>query len=183
MQPFDFDSLRVEIQNAARQALQEVVAEYGTEAICGFSLYSDDGAMTVCPATNTLAHLRQHQERTPEEADYYKFSPAEWALEGDGAVEAFNAICTKVRTYVMALDEDEDRFVAFRDQLFETCVTVLEELRKAGEFQRFGIPQIPVVFAVSDSDPQLVVECARMGRLNDPELVAEHRAWTDTWRV
>ncbi|GHH70053.1 hypothetical protein GCM10017673_21320 [Streptosporangium violaceochromogenes] len=48
---------------------------------CGYAFYSDADAVSVGCAVNTRAHLARAQAADPE---YYRWTPAEWALEGFG---------------------------------------------------------------------------------------------------
>lgn len=50
----DFEILREEIEKITKKAFIEMFENYGTDEIYGFCLYSDEGAMTVCPSTNTI---------------------------------------------------------------------------------------------------------------------------------
>ncbi len=43
--------------------------------------------MTVCPAANTTTHLAKTQKANDDFAADYKFSPAEWAYQCEGANE------------------------------------------------------------------------------------------------
>jgi len=177
---FDFVALEARILEAARQAFREVAAAHPEQQLCAFALYSDDGAMTVCPSINTIEHLTQRQRQHPDDAAFYKFATPEWRFEATGADLAFQSICDDVRGYVLALaDFDGKPFTRFRDSLFETCLRVLERLRTEEPFRG---DNVLLVFAVSDSDPDIKTELARMKRLNAAHVVAEFRRWTKTWR-
>ena len=54
----DFDILKQQIETAAKNAFLEMYKKHGTEDIYSFALYSDEGAMTVCPSSNTLEALQ-----------------------------------------------------------------------------------------------------------------------------
>jgi hypothetical protein len=193
--PFDFAALEVEIRRAAKQAFDEVASAHPDEQLCAFALYSDDGAMTVCPSINTVQHLARMQSKYPDEAPYYKFAPPEWKYEATGADAAFGAICLQVRTQALAFEgvtAEAARTLAgvsplrmapappgfddFKSELFETCVRVLESLRADPLFAG-----VLLVFAVSDSDPSVESELAMIERLNDEAVVSEFRTWTKTW--
>ena len=85
----DFENLKLEIESAAKKAFTEMVEEHGNENIYAFALYSDDGAMTMCPATNTVEHIKNAD---PDDIEYYKFEPAEWKYEMKGADNEFDQI-------------------------------------------------------------------------------------------
>ena len=179
--PVDFSALAEQITQAAKAAFLEVLHRHRDEGIYAFALYSDGGAMTVCPATNTQAHLAG---QPADEAAYYKFEPAEWKYEMVGAEEQFNAICYQLRTALDELpDDDEAAFEAFRGQLFATCVQVLADLHRVQFFQQAAGHEVFLVISVSDDDPD-PAETARMIRqLNDNAYRDEYLAWMRTWQT
>lgn len=196
--PFDFAALERKIATATLQVFRDVARAYPDESVCAFALYSDDGAVTVCPAFDLQSHraARDAAAADENEADAETFSPAEWALEGFGAA-AFKDICTAVRTHVLEevcggsvgllelacglhLDRYGDAFVAFRVELFETCVRTLERLRADGAFDAY--PGLLILFAVSDTDPLEEDEIRMLKRLNgDSPYVARYVGWTKRW--
>ncbi len=90
----DFEILKQQIEEAAKKAFLEVYEKHGAEEIYCFALYSDEGAMTVCPAANTMKVMEDVDE---DDALYYKYEPAEWTYEMEGADKEFNDICTQLR--------------------------------------------------------------------------------------
>lgn len=193
--PFDFAALEIEVREAAKRAFKEVADAHPAEQICAFALYSDDGAMTVCPSINTTQHLAAKQLKYPGEAMYYKYAPAEWKYEATGADAEFSAICLEVRTHALAFEgitaADAQTldgvsplrptpaprgFATFKHELFETCMRVLESLRADPMFAG-----VTLVFAVSDTDSTPQEEIAMIERLNDKAVVDEFRSWTKTW--
>jgi hypothetical protein len=180
MEQFDFAGLQTEIEQAARQAVDDMARRLPDETICAFALYTDGGAMTVCPATETLGHLRQAQHDAPGEEDFHRFCSTEWRFEGDGAEDAFERICTRVRTEVLSREGDDAGFDDFKRQLCETCVRALESLRVEGVFDRLG-PDFLLMFGVADDDVPVELARAWVARLNSPSVVAAFHAWTLTW--
>jgi hypothetical protein len=55
--------------------------------------------MTVCPATNTLQML----DEDDDDLLYYKYEPAEWTYEMEGANDDFNEICTRLRSSLIRI--------------------------------------------------------------------------------
>jgi len=170
----DFKKLALKIEVATRQAFSEMVKLHGSEGIYGFALYSDEGAMTVCPSTNTLKHLA---ESDPNDRLYYKYEPATWKYEMEGADEAFEEISSLLNGEVMANEEDEDWFDDFQKKLFETCVKVLEKLKNEGFFKKTAGKDIFLTFTVSDYDfePRDMERIAK--RLNDNAYTKEYVNW------
>ncbi len=184
MSDFDFASLQIEIEQAARQAFEEVVQTHNLKDVYGFALYSDDGAMTVCPAINTLSHLQRAMNDDPDDEGTYRFYPSEWRYEGEGAADAFEKICTRVRTAVLDSEEqetDEKWFTWFKKNLFEACIKALETLRREQFFTRFGDADYLVMFTVSDGDINAKTEIARVARLNSPDTVVAFKKYVAGW--
>lgn len=171
------DDLATAILTAARTAFAEVRAAAPPGGWCGYALYSDDGAMTVCLAANAREHLAAAAASAGETAADAvvvsavdtEWSTAEWSHEGiahehfDGVHELLDARLDAAR--------DDDAFGAFRDALFEACVRVLETLVAEGAF---GPPDDHVVvFTVSDGWSE-ERDRAWVSRLNPPAVAARY---------
>ncbi len=180
---FDFKALKVEIVAASIQAINELTTQYNKEEFCSFSIYTDSGAMTVCSTMNTLSELKRVQaEEDPDEQAYFKFSPQEWPPRYEkGAEKSFNALCEKTYNAVMEDEEDDDEawFKWFQENLTETCLSALEELRS--DFLADRGDNFLLMFVVSDDDLPAKIQCAQVARLNSPVVAAEFKAWTKTW--
>ena len=144
---FDFQSLKKKIEFATKKCLMENKEKYGSD-ICAFALISDDGAMTVVPFTNTHTHLKKMQLEDLAYEDDYEFNPSEW-LTDDGANDEFSEICKILRT-----EEEKENldFAKFKNELFETCVEVLQDLRREKAFFEILQKDILVMFDISDTD-------------------------------
>lgn len=144
------------------------------------SLYSDDGAVTVCPSINTAAHLAKTQRDHPDDAMVYKFATPEWRFEMIWADAEFDAICDRVRGHVMTQDGSDAlprrEFAKFRGALFEPCLRGLESLRRERAFK-----DVLLVYAVSEMNFSIRTELARIKRLNPKPVVDEFWAWTRKW--
>jgi hypothetical protein len=172
MTTLSFAALQKRIEDAARNAFQEVARNHPAERLCAYALYSDSSAMTVCPSVNSLSHLVKVQATDPSDPYYYKWSPAEWAFEFEGAAENFNDISAALRIESSRLADNA--FASFRDGLFECCVSALERLVSEGYFHRDS--DTVIRFAVSDfSDPP--TELGWIQRLNSRALAEEFERW------
>lgn len=172
---FDFASLQRRIVAASKRAFRDMAKLSPKDPICSFALYSDDGAMTVCPAFDTASARAARLAADPHLSN--KYCPPEWSHEMVGGDREFDAICSTVADHVLALERG---FPAFRKALFETCLCALDELREAGQFDTS--PPLLVMFDVSDADLSKATQIAWMRRLNPGSpLVAEFRRWTAEW--
>lgn len=174
----DFGILRQRIEVATKKAFCEMYEKHGTEGIYGFALYSDEGAMTVCPSTNTLEMINGVDR---EDVTYYKYEPAEWKFEMKGADKEFNYICTFLREELEKNDEDDEWFQNFQAQLYSTCIDVLEKLKNEKFFKDIIGKDIFLIFTVSDYEFEKQDLKDIIIRLNDNEYKSEYLEWMDTW--
>ncbi|MDW9382649.1 DUF4303 domain-containing protein [Chryseobacterium sp. JV558] len=174
----DFEILKQQIEDAARKAFLEVYEKHGSEEIYSFALYSDEGAMTVCPATNTMKVLKAADE---DDALYYKYEPAEWTYEMKGADEEFNEICTQLRAELDKHDDDDQWFEGFQTKLYSTCIEVLEKLKNENFFTKITGKDIFLIFTVSDYEFESEELKDLIVRLNDNEYKSEYLNWMATW--
>jgi hypothetical protein len=174
----DFENVKQEIERATKQAFIEMYEKHGAEQIYAFALYSDEGAMTVCPATNTRQYLA-----TVDQSDlaYFTFEPAEWKYEMQGADKAFNAICDALRQAVFENEDDEAWFKQFQRQLFDTCIDVLEKLKNENFFRQIIGKDIFLTFTVSDYEFNHKEIKNIINRLNSSEYKTQYWDWMKTW--
>ncbi|WP_300669630.1 DUF4303 domain-containing protein [Soonwooa sp.] len=175
----DFEILKQQIEDATKKAFIEMHELHGSENIYAFALYSDEGAMTVCPSTNTLTALEAHAN--DDEQEYYKFEPAEWKYEMQGANDEFNKICKDLRDELYANEENEAWFDHFQKSLFDTCIDVLEKLKSENFFQKIIGKDIFLFFTISDYDFKKKDIKAIVEKLNDNSYKDEYLAWMKSW--
>lgn len=174
----DFDILKQQIETAAKNAFLEMYEKHGTENIYSFALYSDEGAMTVCPSSNTLEAIQNIDE---DDAVYYKYEPAEWAYEMQGADDEFNNICTQLREELDRNEDNDEWFNEFQGKLYSTCIEVLEKLKNENFFKNITGKDIFLIFTVSDYEFEKQDLKDIIIRLNDNEYKGEYLEWMDTW--
>ena len=178
--PFDFPRFQQQLTQATQAAFRELLAAHRAEDFYSFALYSDEGALTVCPAANTLAHLAA---QPPEDQAYAKFEPAEWAYERRGAEAQFEELSRQLRTHVLGEDLAAEAFEQFRQQLYATCVAVLAELRQQQFFDQAAGREVFLLFSVSDSDTPVAELAQLVKQLNHNAYRAEHLAWLASWET
>ncbi|SFE50542.1 protein of unknown function [Chitinophaga sp. CF118] len=180
----NFDTLRQKIEEATKKAFIEMFENYGADEIYGFALYSDEGAMTVCPSTNTLKHLTTVDQ---DDLTYHKFEPAEWKYEMKGADEEFNEICIQLRTeleeneFLDNHEYNEEWFLKFQSQLYKTCIGVLEKLKNEGFFNKIVGKDIFLTFTVSEYEFETKDLENIINKLNDDAYKTEYLDWMKTW--
>lgn len=172
----DFQKIEKDIYEATKIAFRELVAHSQTEPLGAFARYTDEGAMTVCPAANTATHLAETQKANTDFAADYKFSLAEWAYESEGADSLFNAISGQLSARLDELSADESAFEEFRDGLFTVCFRVLKTLNADGFFETTAGGPVMLLFAVSDADIT-ARDVAIVRELNSAKIGDEYEQW------
>ena len=173
----NFTELKEQIKFATKQAFIEMCEKHKDERIYAFALYSDEGAMTVCPSTNTLDYLEMQED--DEDFKYYKFEPAEWKYEMVGADKLFaeiSELCHKEADKV----EDEE-FGSFKNQLYSTCIDVLQELKSEDFFKQTAGEDIFLIFTISDDEFSKKEVKKIVNRLNDNDYNKEYFDWMKEW--
>ena len=180
----NFEALKQEIEVATKKAFIEMFENYGAEEIYGFALYSDEGAMTVCPSTNTLKHLTTVDQNY---LTYYTFEPAEWKYEMQGAAREFDHISKQLRTELEKnefLDNGEYNeawFATFQSQLYETCIGVLEKLKSEDFFKNIVGKDIFLMFTVSEYEFETKDLKKIIKRLNNNTYKTKYLKWMKKW--
>lgn len=169
--------LKEKIELATKQAFTEMYKKHGKEKIYAFALYSDEGAMTVCPSTNTIDALKKHEG--DDDFLYYKYEPAEWKYEMQGADELFNEISKYCRSEVSKMEDDE--FEPFQKQLYETCLEILLKLKSENFFEQIAGENIFLNFTVSDYEFSKKDVKNIVNSLNDNKYNKEYLDWMKTW--
>lgn len=177
---FDLKKLELKIETATREAFQEMVEKHKQECIYAFALYSDEGAMTVCPSTNTMNYL---ETKPNNDLTYYKFQPAEWKYEGDGADKKFAKICNKLYKEVEKDKYDDDSlFEDFQNELYQTCIEVLKKLKQENFFKDILGYDIFLMFSVTDYEQDRKLLAQTIANLNENPYRDAYLEWMKTWR-
>lgn len=178
----NFIELKSEIEVATRNAFLEMFKEHEKEGIYAFALYSDEGAMTVCPATNTLEHL---EKQSKDDYLLVKYEPAEWKYEGQGASELFDNICKLCFKKVSEMEENdkiyERDFGKYQNQLYETCIEVLEKLKSENFFKQIVGKDVLLLFTATEYVFKKEKYQEIITRLNDNDYKKEYLNWLETW--
>lgn len=167
---FDFEALRREIRDGARQAFTAVRSAHPGERVNSYALVTDESAMTIGHVAASAETLQQ-----TEDPDEYRFMPDEWTLEEGGEFldVAYRLILPRHQDLPFQLE-----FREFRDGVFEAGVRALEELVEEGFFgSETERDDVLVLFHVTDADDLDDV----VARLNTPAMTARYREWWDSW--
>jgi hypothetical protein len=163
------------IKEAAIKAFKSVRQQEPELRFCGYGLYSDTDAITVCPAQNSCIHLTNMIDDDPDDKEYYRWSPGEWSHESKG-IEFFNEISTYLRTEAKLI-KSIDKYEQFKSDVYQSCVLVLKELREEGFFSDMDGNGV-IVFTVSDTLNSS--ECEWIGLLNNDDASQEFKDWIKT---
>ena len=183
----NFVELENKIEKATKKAFIEMYEKHKDEEIYCFSIYSDEGAMTVCPSTNTLDFLDKLDEEEKEQLAYYKFEPAEWKYEMMGADEDFNEICKDLRNelenneYLDNEEYNEKWFLKFQKALYQTCINILKKLKDENFFKKITGKDIFLIFSVSEYEFEKEEVEIMVSNLNNKGYRTEYLEWMKTW--
>jgi hypothetical protein len=174
----DFLRLRSLIRDAARTAFTELRQAHPDETFYAFSLYTDDGAMTIMPAANSEEGYRRKVQSygytKPQDTSYVRWATAEWAYEAAGEGH-FDAAHDLLNGPGRDDGEDERAFIHFLGRLIESMVGALKDLDEEGFFGAGKAREGVTLFVtISDSDLSDAVEKRSSSELNPP---AVHKAF------
>ena len=170
----NFKKLEEKIVQASLVALNEFGEKFPEKKICGFALYSDDGAMTICNSINTTDFFEEGFDENGEYPLDYKFSTAEWEFESEFADKEFSEISRIL--FERESEDDDEEFEKFRQELFETCCRALVKVKEQNKDNKVFDQNPLFLFAVSDSEiDQLQIETVK--KLNDERTFEEFERW------
>ncbi|MCD2425809.1 DUF4303 domain-containing protein [Niabella pedocola] len=161
------------IEAATRTAFTELINRSDKERIYSFALYSDEDAVTLCPAANTLEYLEKAADT--DALPYYTFEPVEWKYEMEGAAAAFDAISRQLWQI------NQQQAQPFGEQLQEICVAVLLRLRNEGFFDTMAGREVFLLYHISDYDWAPGVPEKIVTQLNDNTYRQQYLNWIQTW--
>jgi len=176
----DFNRLKQKIEDAAKKAFLELYERHKEEEIYAFALYSDEGAMTVCPSTNTVRFFDEYKYE--DDWIYYKYEPAEWKYEMQGADKGFDEISNELYKEVLKISDDNEAFTTFQQNLYKVCIEVLEKFKNENFFKQITGKDVFLIFTVSDYDFSKKEFENIIVRLNDNAYKTEYLDWIKTWK-
>lgn len=169
--------LEEDVYQAASAAFTALQAAHPDEQFYAFALYTDSGAMTICPAASSREALarkfaKEGIDAADEDVPYYTWSTSEWPYEAwEDAL--FNDICTRLRESLEG-EENHEHFLA---QVFQTMTRAMARVRDDGVFAEGDSGDAPVLFVtLTDDDQAEAVEDESAQTLNSPEVYARFAA-------
>jgi hypothetical protein len=162
------DRFKAQVKQGAARAFKAISADHPGEQIYAFAVYSDDGAMTVCPAANSEeAYSEKSRCADPSDLVYYRWNTGDWAYEFEH-VEAFDGACAMLNDLRQAMGE-EAYYEGVRNDVFRTMVAALEELNGENVFGTGAARErITVFFTISDGGEEW--EAYSVPRCNPPAV-------------
>lgn len=170
----DWVDLEVRVYEAAKSAFSSLKKARPNEEFYVCALYTDSGAMTICPSANSFRGLEEkisqedEEDRSNEVVQYYKWASSEWAYEAWQS-EDFEGVCKSLRESAERSD-----FENFQSQVFLTMTNALLLLKNEGFFQSFNARQSPVLFVtITDDDRAEELENKSARILNGEQVFGE----------
>jgi hypothetical protein len=162
------DRFKAQVKQGAAQAFKAFSADHPGEQIYAFAVYSDGGAMTICPAANSEeAYSEKSRGADPSDLVYYRWNTGDWAYEFEH-VEAFDGASAMLDDLRQAMGE-EAYFNDAHEDVFKTMVAALEELNMENVFSTGAARErITVFFTISDGGEEW--EAYSVPRCNPPAV-------------
>ncbi|VAW49424.1 hypothetical protein MNBD_GAMMA03-2146, partial [hydrothermal vent metagenome] len=111
----------------------------------------------------------------PDDSIYYKWSPAEWKHEFEGA-EFFEDISKALQEEAKKMNT-QGQFLEFKKNVYEACVESLESLIKNNFFSKDSNDCI-IIFTLSDTEDS-INEIKWVERLNNEQKAHEFSNWVN----
>ncbi len=189
----DLAQLHAVLKDATRQAFADLRRQHPQERFYAFALYTNDVGQYIVPSANTEEGLARHAARAARHDGAavalhrasLRWSPCDWAYHVDASLIPFFAGVERLLAEGPApYDLDDEACEQQVSGVFETCLTVLEELDAEGVFGR-GHERAALVINLLMGDQSDEERRERARRLNPPapytrfaqELDDGHRAF------
>lgn len=174
MQEFNFKQFKSKLKKSTKKAFLQLREKH--KNICAFGLYSDESAMSISISYNIQSHLKEMWDDDPDEKAYYRWSPGEWFCESyvNDEFEELNRELYPRHLAGERFSTDEE-FLKFREDLFNTAVEVLLELKNEELFDEFN-EEFILLFSVSEYE-NMEKEIEWVKQLNSEESAKQFEEW------
>lgn len=167
-----YEFLKKRLETVVGKIYTEFLEKHPKEDICGFSIYSDESAMSASVAINTRKHLEHCINQTSGCDSYFRFWPNEWeyqSLESKG-LDDVNDILHEAHFTI-----PEKQFDEHRKKIFDIMVDVMEELKDKNLFDGLEDDFVLIFTVTGFLGLDMAVGFAR--RLNSETIAQEYEAW------
>jgi hypothetical protein len=171
MAGIDYDVLKDKLKKIVLEIFNNYIKGHGIKDICGFSLYSDEDAMSVSVAINTYEHLENNIKEFPENLLDFKYNPEEWndIIECEELNE-YNKILEKIYFKLKKKQHNEHK-----EKIYKLCVETIDELKEEQCFSNLS-NNFLLLFSISSFEfPELVIEYNK--KYNSENNVKEYEQW------
>lgn len=167
-------NFKEELKKITHATFKGCLERLDEKEIAGFGLYSDTSAMTISVSCNTFKHLKELQEDEEGEGVYFRWTVGEWKYEMINSKE-FTELTAWMQEESRKTENNQGKFIQYRNYIYKTAVEVLEELKQEGVFSNMH-KDFVLMFGVSDfSDVQMEISFVK--RLNTVEQAKEFEEW------
>ncbi len=169
------EQFRAELKIAAKNAFEKALKEIGPEDICGFAFHTDEEAMTITTMVNTRLHLQEMIKEDPEETNYYRFTPDEWAQDLELAPLFSNYL------YQLNQSTPEEAYEQYTKDTFHLFINILRELKEEGLFSTMKEDFLLLLNITDFWDFEFMSETFRL--LNSPALSKEYDIYLNSQEI
>jgi hypothetical protein len=171
MKSIDYNDIKNTLKEIVCKIFNNYKKEYGVKNICGFAIYSDEDAMTICVALNTYDYFKDSiKDNTEYECDY-KFNPEEWKtiVEND-ELNNLSTILEKINS-----NAGKKKFIEHKNNIYKLCIDVLDEMKNELYFNELK-EDFVLLFSISDSDfTETIIEYNK--KFNSKIIAKEYDEW------
>jgi hypothetical protein len=171
MANIDYGALKNNLKKIVLELFNDYIKDHGINDICGFSLYSDEDAMSVSVAANTYEHLENNIKEFPENSLDFKYNPEEWKdmIECE-ELDEYNKTLGKIYFKLKKKQLNEHK-----EKIYKLCVEIIDELKEEQHFKNLPDDFI-LLFSISSFDfPELVIEYNK--KYNSKNNMKEYEQW------
>ncbi|RXE86808.1 DUF4303 domain-containing protein [Pseudoalteromonas sp. A757] len=160
-------------EQAIRGCFAQLKSRQPESKLIAFGLYCDSNCSSLAPSANSNEHLNSLIEEDPQDSTYYKWSPREWAFEGEGS-EYFQEISEQ-------MTENLNKAVSatllnqHKLDVARMAVNALKRVKDSGFFNELGIRPI-IAFSIIDFEDS-ATEKSWIKNLNTEIEFLEFERW------
>jgi hypothetical protein len=171
MANIDYDVLKNNLKKIVLELFDNYTKEHDIKDICGFSLYSDEEAMSISAAINTYEHLENDIKEFPEYPLDFKYNPEEWkdiieSKKLDEYSKTLAKICFKLKN---------KQHNEHKEKIYKLCIEVIKELKEEQYFKNLSNDFL-LLFSISSFDfPEFVIENNK--KYNSKNIAEEYEQW------
>jgi hypothetical protein len=167
----DYNMLKNNLKGIVAEIFKNYIKEHDIKDVCGFSLYSDEDAMSISVAINTYEYLENSIKEFPENPLDFKYNPEEWK----DIIE-----CEELNEYNKTLEEihfklKKKQINEYKNKIYKLSVEIINELKEEHYFKNLS-DDFLLLFSISSFEfPEIIIEYNK--KYNAKNISEEYEQW------